>query len=44
MSGGVRATILGLGASVIVGDAQPQPDLDIAALASVCRELGVALP
>ena len=43
-SGGVRATILGLGASLIVGDLPPQPDLDVAALADVCRELGVAVP
>jgi eukaryotic-like serine/threonine-protein kinase len=43
-SGGVRATILGLGASLIVDGLPPQPDLDLAALADVCRELGVRLP
>jgi hypothetical protein len=43
-SGGVRATILGLGMSLILEGTQPEPDCDAAALADVCRVLGVAHP
>ena len=43
-SGGVRATILGLGSSLIVEGQTPQPDRDIAALADVCRALGISRP
>jgi len=40
----VRATILGLGTSLIVSGWPPQPALDIAALTGLCRELNVPLP
>jgi eukaryotic-like serine/threonine-protein kinase len=42
--GGVRATILGVASGLIVDGLAPQPQLDLAALAAVCRELGVPLP
>ena len=42
--GGTHATILGLGTSLIVSGLPPQPDLDLTALAAVCRELGVSVP
>jgi eukaryotic-like serine/threonine-protein kinase len=42
--GGVRATILGVASGLIVGGLSPQPELDLAALAAVCRELGVPRP
>ena len=42
--GGIHATILGLGTSLIVSGWSPQPALDITALAAVCRELGVSVP
>ena len=42
--GGVRATILGVASGVIVGGLPPQPEVDLAALAAVCRELGVPRP
>lgn len=42
--GGVRATILGMGSGLIVAGLAPQPELDRAALMSVCRELDVLLP
>lgn len=43
-SGGVRATILGLGSSLIVEGQPPQPDRDHAALVAICQELGVPRP
>jgi Protein kinase domain len=43
-TGGVRATILGVASGLIAGGLSPQPELDIAALAAVCRELGVPRP
>jgi eukaryotic-like serine/threonine-protein kinase len=42
--GGVRTTILGAASGVIVGGLSPQPELDVAALAGVCRELDVPVP
>lgn len=41
MSGGVQATILGLGSSLIVAGSAPQPDLDVRGLVELCGVLGV---
>ena len=43
ISGGVHATILGLGASLIVAGAPPQPALDVSALVDLCGLLGIGL-
>ena len=40
----IRATILGLGTTLIVAGWPPQPALDNAALTDLCRELNVPLP
>jgi hypothetical protein len=43
MSGGVQATIRGLGTSLIVAGSVPQADVDVRALVELCRVLGVAV-
>jgi serine/threonine protein kinase len=40
-SGGVRATLLGLGSNLIVAGLVPQPDLDVRALVELCAVLDV---
>ena len=42
--GGMRATILGLGAKLIVDGLPAEPDADVAALVALVRQLGVELP
>jgi serine/threonine protein kinase/ribosomal protein L40E len=41
MSGGVRVTLLGLGAGLIVGGLTPEPALDVRALVELCSLLGI---
>lgn len=43
MSGGVHVTILGLGASLIVGGLAPEPALDVRALVDLCELLGLGV-
>jgi hypothetical protein len=43
MSGGVHVTILGLGASLIVGGLAPEPALDVRALVDLCELLGIGV-
>ena len=43
-SGGVQATLLGIGTSLIVTGSLPQPDLDVRALVELCSTLGVPVP
>lgn len=42
-SGGVQATLLGIGTSLIVAGSLPQPELDVRALVELFRALGVPL-
>ncbi len=41
---GIRATILGLGMSLIVVGQTPQPALDVEALLALCQRLGIDIP
>ena len=43
-AGGIHATILGLGTSLIVAGDAPQLELDVRALVVVCQRLGIAIP
>jgi hypothetical protein len=43
VSGGVHVTILGLGASLIVAGAPPEPALDVRALVDLCRLLDIGI-
>jgi eukaryotic-like serine/threonine-protein kinase len=42
--GSVRTTILGVASGLVVSGLSPRPELDLTALASVCRALDVPLP